>query len=46
MNPGPYDACRRPADRGGTTLLADGVRIIGTLAEQFLVAAEQATAST
>src|SRR6266851_3529127 len=28
-------ACQRPADQGGTTLLADGARIIGTLAEQY-----------
>ena len=27
-------ACRRPADEGGKTLLADGARIVGTLAEQ------------
>lgn len=28
-------ACQRPADEGGKTLLADGARIIGTLAEQY-----------
>jgi len=27
-------ACQQPADEGGTTLVADGERIIGTLAEQ------------
>ena len=27
--------CQRPADEGGTTRLADGARIVGTLAEQY-----------
>ncbi len=28
-------ACQRPADEGGTTRLADGARIVGTLAERY-----------
>ncbi len=37
-------ACQRPADQGGTTLLADGARIIGTLAEQYPAALQSLSA--
>jgi TfdA family taurine catabolism dioxygenase TauD len=37
-------ACQRPADEGGTTLVADGERIVGTLAGQYPAALQSLAA--
>jgi hypothetical protein len=37
-------ACQQPADEGGTTLVADGERIVGTLAEQYPTALQSLAA--